>query len=112
MHMFTAGAIPGAGMSAFIDGTSAADPGNGSRGALGQTISTASAHPWRRILRRSRIALRWMRRGEDRGDLHGCAARPNDVCWPNVFTFSSGIVDGISGVDTGPGAVLQSKNVA
>jgi hypothetical protein len=31
----------------------------------------------------------------------GWAARPNTVSAPNVFTFSAGIVDGMSGVHTG-----------
>ena len=36
----------------------------------------------------------------------GCPARPNGVSLPRFFTFSSGIVAGISGVQIGSGATL------
>ena len=39
----------------------------------------------------------------------GWAARPNRVCAPNCFTFSLGIVEGMSGVQTGPGATALTR---
>jgi hypothetical protein len=39
----------------------------------------------------------------------GCPGRFMGVCSPNVFTFSAGIVDGISGVHTGPGATQFTR---
>src|SRR4029077_12963771 len=47
-------------------------------------------------------------------DIHRCElgcwpARPKGVFSPNEATFSGGIVDGISGVQIGPGATLLTR---
>ena len=39
----------------------------------------------------------------------GCAARSNEVSCPNFSTFSFGIVDGMRGVHTGPGATAFTR---
>src|SRR3982074_662028 len=39
----------------------------------------------------------------------GWAARPKTVCEPNCLTFSLGNVEGISGVQTGPGATALTR---
>src|SRR5690242_10198530 len=39
----------------------------------------------------------------------GCPARPSGTLSPKLFTFSGGIVDGISGVQMGPGATLFTR---
>src|SRR3954469_10288075 len=39
----------------------------------------------------------------------GWPARPSGVSEPNCSTFSGGMVDGINGVQTGPGATLFTR---
>ena len=39
----------------------------------------------------------------------GCAASFIGTCSPNPATFSSGIVEGMSGVHTGPGATALTR---
>src|SRR5215213_7293059 len=39
----------------------------------------------------------------------GWPARPRGVSWPKLFTFSSGMVEGIKGVQIGPGATALTR---
>src|SRR4051794_36079772 len=39
----------------------------------------------------------------------GCPARPNGVSAPKLFTFSGGMVEGINGVQIGPGATAFTR---
>src|SRR5215207_9972612 len=39
----------------------------------------------------------------------GCAGQPKSVSAPNFRAFSAGIVEGISGVQTGPGATAFTR---
>src|SRR3954454_4718309 len=39
----------------------------------------------------------------------GWPARPGGAVWPKLFTFSSGMVEGINGVQIGPGATLFTR---